>query len=319
MRRAILLSLFALTTLSAAVKIDKIAYKGWPNCYRISNGDVELIVTADVGPRIIRYGFPGGQNLFVEFPEESGQTGGEKFRLYGGHRLWIAPEDIVRSYGPDNRSVDVKVDGDVLTATAPVEKETGVQKTIQVRLAASGSEVEVRHRLTNKTIWTLEMSPWTLSMMAPGGTGVASFPPRGKHPEVLAPTNPIVMFAFTNLSDPRWKLLEKYVALKQDPGQPDPEKIGLFNPKTRAAYLLGNELFVKKYDAIAGGTYTDMQSSFEIFTNDRFLELETLGPLAKLPPDGFTEHVERWSLHKNVQIREWTDVELDRVLIPLFQ
>ena len=30
-----------------------------------------------------------------------------------------------------------------------------------------------------------------------------------------------------------------------------------------------------------------------------------------------TEHTERWTLHKNVHIREWNDAELDRVLLPL--
>ena len=37
------------------IKIGKINYRGWPNSYRMSNGEVELVVTADVGPRIIRY------------------------------------------------------------------------------------------------------------------------------------------------------------------------------------------------------------------------------------------------------------------------
>ena len=47
----------------AEVKVEKIEYKGWHNCYRVSNGEVELVVTGDVGPRIIRFGFVGGQNL----------------------------------------------------------------------------------------------------------------------------------------------------------------------------------------------------------------------------------------------------------------
>src|SRR5215469_11064337 len=54
----------------AAVKVEKVNYAGWPNCYKVSNGEVELIVTGDVGPRIIRFGFAGGQNLLKEFPEQ---------------------------------------------------------------------------------------------------------------------------------------------------------------------------------------------------------------------------------------------------------
>ena len=60
--------------IQAAVKVDKVAYKGWPNCYRVSNGEVELVVTSDVGPRVMRFGFVGGQNLFKESPEQLGAT-----------------------------------------------------------------------------------------------------------------------------------------------------------------------------------------------------------------------------------------------------
>ena len=73
-------------SLSAAVKIDKTQYRGWPNCYRISNGEVELVVTTDVGPRIIRYGFVGGQNMFKEFDEQMGEHGESSWQARGGHR-----------------------------------------------------------------------------------------------------------------------------------------------------------------------------------------------------------------------------------------
>jgi len=69
MLRTLLLVLILAASSFAAVTIEKTSYKGWPNCYRITNGTVELIVTGDVGPRIIRYAFTGGPNLFKEFPE----------------------------------------------------------------------------------------------------------------------------------------------------------------------------------------------------------------------------------------------------------
>src|SRR5260370_20442348 len=81
--------------LNAAVKVEETAYKGWPHCWRVTNGEVELIVTADVGPRIIRYGFVSGQNLFKEFPDQLGKTGEKGFQLRGGDRVWKAPRDHV--------------------------------------------------------------------------------------------------------------------------------------------------------------------------------------------------------------------------------
>ena len=86
----------------ADVNIEKTAFQGWPNCYRVSNGTVEFIATTDVGPRIISFGFTGGANLFFVREDFAGQTGGTEWKNYGGHRVWHAPEDKVRTYEPDN-------------------------------------------------------------------------------------------------------------------------------------------------------------------------------------------------------------------------
>ena len=40
-------------------RMEKVAYFNQPNCFKLSNGIVEVIVTTDIGPRIIRYGFAG--------------------------------------------------------------------------------------------------------------------------------------------------------------------------------------------------------------------------------------------------------------------
>jgi hypothetical protein len=96
-----------------------------------------------------------------------------------------------------------------------------------------------------------------------------------------------------------------------------PQKLGTFNPHTWGAYLLGSDLFIKHYAADAKKQYPDFGCSFETFTNAEFLEIETLGPITKIEPGKTLEHVERWTLHKNVKVAAWTDAELDRVVAPL--
>ncbi len=301
-------------TTSAAVRIEKIDYKGWPNSYRVSNGEIELVVTSDIGPRIMRFAFVGGQNLFKEYAEQLGKKGEKEYQLRGGHRLWVAPETLATSWALDNVPVHIEIRGDVLEATEPVEPGTGLQKQIVIRMDATGTGVEVMHRLKNTTPWVLEFAPWAMSMMAQGGTAITGFPPRGKHPEVLEATNPLVMWAYTDLSDKRWRITKKYLTLRNDPQVAEPQKIGTFNPKTWAAYLLGTELFVKQTSADPARVYPDFGCSFETFTNAEMLEMETLGPMTKVQPEKAAEHVERWSLHKNVRITEWTDAELDNAV-----
>ena len=312
------LSLFLNVSAGAAVKIEKTSYKGWPNCYRITNGEVELIVTSDIGPRIMRYGFVGDQNFFKEFTESLGKTGEPAWVLRGGHRVWAAPEDAVRTYAPDNGPIHIQITGAVLEATEPVEPLTGLEKQIVVKMSPQGTGVEVLHRIKNAGAQPLDLAVWALTMMAQGGTGIHGFPPRGKHPEVLYPTNPLVMWAFSNLADPRWHYTRKYLMLHQDPHNAEPQKLGSFNKNTWAAYSLGSELFIKRAAAADSPKgYPDFGCSFETFTNADFLEMETLGPLQHLKPGASVEHVEHWTAHKNVKLRDFTDAELDRSVLPL--
>ncbi|MCW5977615.1 MAG: hypothetical protein KIT09_06040 [Bryobacteraceae bacterium] len=316
MLKYILCALIIPMTANPAVKIEKTSYKGWPNCYRITNGEVELIVTSDIGPRIMRYAFPGGQNIFKEYEDQLGKTGEKEFQLRGGHRLWVAPEHLGTTWALDNGPVNVTAKGDFLEARQPADS-AGIEKTITVKLAPSGSAVEVRHLVRNTTAWDVEFAPWALTMMTPGGIAISGFPPRGTHPEDLLPTNPLVMWAYTDLSDKRWGFLKKYITLRQDPKISAPQKIGLFNEKTWAGYLLNGELFVKRTEAAAGKAYPDFGCSFETFTNHEMLEIETLGPLGRVASGESVEHVERWSLHKGVNVSSWTDAEVDRVILPL--
>jgi hypothetical protein len=151
----LVLSLISAFNVSAEVRVEKTEYKGWKNCYRVSNGEVELVVTADVGPRVIRFGFVGGQNLFKEYPDQLGKTGEEKFQLRGGSRVWKAPEDPVATWAPDNVPVEIIPTATGLIARAPVEPVSMLQKEIEVSMEPSGSKVTVSNRITNRSLYTL--------------------------------------------------------------------------------------------------------------------------------------------------------------------
>ncbi len=317
-RCAVLIILVCAATIArASVTVQKVEYKGWKDCYRISNGEVELIVTGDVGPRVIRYAFVGGHNIFKEFPDQLGKSGEKTFEPRGGDRVWMAPEDPIASWAPDNVPVTVQITPTGVIAREPVEPLTHLQKEIEVSLAPTGTQVTVSHRITNRGLFTIEFAPWALTQMAQGGMVISGFPPRGTHDQALAATNPLTMWAYTNLADPRWKFTRKYLTLRQDPHVSDAQKLGLFNPNTWAAYLLNGEMFVKRTTADPHATYPDFGCSFETFTNDQFLEVETLGPLAKVAPGKTVQLVEHWGLFKNVNLKAITDDELDRTILPL--
>jgi hypothetical protein len=284
-----------------SVTIKKVAYRGWKNCCRISNGIVDLIVTLDVGPRIIRFGFVGGDNELKEFDEHLGKRGGKQWRSYGGHRLWHAPEGEVRSYFPDNEPVTLEKHGNVIRLIPPVETTNGVQKEIDIILAAKQPRVEVLHRLRNVGQWPIELAPWALSVMAPGGTAIIPLPKRGTHPELLLPESTLTIWPYTHLSDPRWTWGSQYILLKQDSSPAaTPQKLGALVPDGWAAYARNGHLFLKTFPCLPGAKYVDFGCNFETFTDRAMLEVETLGPLTTLAPGQSVEHPEQWRLFDNV-------------------
>ncbi len=305
--------------MTSGIKVDKVAYKGWPNCYRLTNGEVEVIATTDVGPRIIRYSFIGGENAFKEFDEELGKSGEDTWKPRGGHRLWAAPENEALTYAADNFPVQGRSFESGVELIAPIETVTGFEKQIIIELASTGTAVTVTHSLKNKLPQTVEIAAWALTLMPPGGTGITGFPSRGTHPEMLLPTNPLVMWAFTDFSDKRWQFTKKYLLLHNDPSVSAPLKTGLFNPFTWGAYYRAGTLFIKRYKADPGKHYPDFHCSFETFTNAEVLELETLGPLTSIQQGDGVEHLEHWTLHKDVRIPSFTDEHLDKAVLPLLE
>jgi hypothetical protein len=145
-----------------AKKMERISYHGWENAYRISNAAVELIVLADVGPRVVSYRFIGGDNIFHEVAGQAGLTSGTDFALYGGHRLWVWPE-VDRTYFPDNSPVAVSQSKNSLRFTAPVENAppgSNLQKELEIQLGEVGTRVAVSHRITNRDSRPTELAPW---------------------------------------------------------------------------------------------------------------------------------------------------------------
>lgn len=291
-----------------------VTFGGWPNCIRLNNGETELIVTTDIGPRIIRFGFINGQNLFHVSPEDSGKTGGADWRNYGGHRFWMAPESLELTYYPDNDAVRYSYHGNTLILTQAKETTSGIVKEMQITLAPDKNEVTVLHRLTNQSSFTHEIAPWAISVLAAGGHAILPQEPFGTGNAFFLPARPMALWHYTKMNDPRWIWGEKYIQAIQDPALTTSQKIGILNKQGWTAYYLNGEILVKRFGFDPAASYPDYNSNNEVYINGDFLEVETLGPLKKLSPGGILEHTERWFLDK-VDL-DGTEKVLDKVIPP---
>jgi len=312
-----LIFLLAPSLPAAPVQIEKVPYAGWDNNLRLTNGTVELIITLDVGPRILRYAFVDGENVFWENPEELGGTGEEEFRLRGGHRLWHAPEVPSRTYYPDNGPVPFEQpDRSTVVLRAATEIPAHVQKEMTVSMAPENGRVTVHHRIINAGPWPIELASWALSVMAPGGLEIIPLPEKTPHPDALLPEFPLVTWSYTDLADPRLRLGTRSILVRHD--RKGPNKLGLTLTTGWAGYLRDGYLFVKSVPYAPGATYPDMGCNYETWTNENMLEMETLSPLTQLEPGASCGHTETWRLFRDVPEVE-TEADVDRVIRPLTQ
>jgi len=276
------------------------SYHGWKNCVKISNQIVDIIATTEIGPRIIYYGFSGGRNEFVEFEETLGKKGGDQWHSYGGHRLWYSPEHPIRTYYPDNDDVHFKDHTSFIRLTQKTEPDSKIQKEIDITLEDTSSMVKVIHRIYNHSLWSLELAPWALSVMAPGGVAIAPLPERKAHPEALLPVNSVSLWAYSDMSDPRWTWGREMIMLEQRPDIPTPQKAGFFSLDGWVAYANSGHLFVKTFEPEIDYLHPDFNSNIEFFTNLKMLEVETLGALVELEPETSIEFPEEWFLSDEV-------------------
>jgi len=296
------------------MNIEAIRYQGSANCYRLSNGVIELIIAADFGTRILHFGFVGEKNVFyVNDPLEAARG---KWDIYGGHRLWHAPEVDGRTNLPDNAPITIEDHGEFVRVIQPVEAGTQIVKEMDIFLHPDVPRVEIVHRLRNQGMWDATLALWALSVMRTGGMAIIPLPPRGTHPEDLLPASTLILWKYTDLSDARFRFGKRHLFIHQDVNASTPQKIGASVPNGWAAYVNDQQVFVKQFKYTEHVPYADMGSSLEIFTNSWMLESETLSPIVTIPPGKYAEHHERWTLAR-VEGAIVSDDDVDRVIRPL--
>ena len=272
------------------------AYFAGYECIQIKNEALSLWVTQAVGPRIIGLAVTGGENLLAVLPEAATVTpAGKRFHFRGGHRLWYAPEDAERTYAPDDAPVKVTaVSPHKLTFTPPPESLTGIQKQITITLPDESATVFVDHMLTNGSDAPIELAPWAITQLRPGGIGIL---PLSQVDTGLLPNRRLALWPYTPINSPHLKWSDQYIFV-QAAMQTGKLKIGWENRAGWLGYWLGGTLFVKQAAYVDGADYYDFGSSSECFCEPHFLELETIAPRTTLAPNASVVHREVWRLYE---------------------
>ncbi|MCA1900556.1 MAG: hypothetical protein LDL50_07620 [Chloroflexi bacterium] len=266
-------------------------------CLTLENQNLKLLISQSAGPRILSLRFKESENLLAELPDAMLDCPGSgKLHLYGGHRLWHAPEEPSRTYQPDDSPVEVAQFENGYLLTQNVEAKTGLQKSMRIQLAENAPQVIITHQLTNHGLWNVTCAPWAITQLKTGG--VAILPQTCEDTGVL-PNRSLVLWHYTDPSLPNLHWGKNYILFRASVDSPF--KVGYPNPRGWLAYWRNGILFVKRAKYEAHSAYFDFGSSSECYCNERFIELETLAPIAILEPGASAAHVETWELYEHIE------------------
>jgi hypothetical protein len=251
--------------------------------------------------RIVRFSPQGKPNLFADLGLSPIETEYGNFYFRGGHRLWHAPEAMPRTYIPDNEGATVHDIPNGIRIEMPAETWTHIAKAIEIELVDTTPQVILRHEIRNDGAWAVELAPWALTMLRLGGVAILPQPQEKVDDAGLLANRRLMLWPYTKVDDPRLTLRDDFILIHATPSLP-PVKVGYFNPHGWMAYWLDGVLFVKRHEPLVGAAYPDDGCNAESYCNDQFIELESLGPLAKIVPGQTIVHTELWEIYENLDV-----------------
>ncbi len=302
------------------------SFKDYGKVVSISNGIIEAYITVDIGPRIIHFGYVGGQNIMYadrsalgsktnkEFTDFFGKD--KKWENLGGHRIWTSPEAYPQTYYPDDCKVEYEKTDCGVVFTPKAEAENGVAKQLEIKMNKDTADMQVTMRVKNISKKSIEFAIWGLSVSNQGGTLII---PMNDNDTGLLSNRIVSVWPYTDMSDNRIYWGKKYVTLHQDTNATSPIKLGFDLNKGTVYYVLGDDIFRKSYATYhPTSKYPDGGCSFETYTNNLFIEVESLGELKEVKPNETSEHTENWSLCKKpCEVDFKNDNSIDNLLSKL--
>lgn len=281
-----------------------VKFNEFGNCLKISDGISEALVTIDFGPRIIRYGFIGKENVLCDtLHKNEVPLSGKEFdefyykgacwNNYGGHRLWISPESLPETYYPDKDEVSYELIENGAIFTPKAQTKNGVQHQIEIRY--ENNDLVVSHKVTNISELDKKFAVWALSVSALNGIEIIPF---NTNDTGLLHNRQISIWPYTDLRDERIYFGHKYATITQK-NLPENLKLGFNLNKGEVYYVVNNTTFKVSFDVNPNGIYPDNNVCFETYSCKDFTEIETLSELKTVKSGDSITHNEKWSLFEN--------------------
>ena len=267
----------------------------------IHNQYLRLEFLAEAGPRLVRLSLADSDdNLLAELPGFKVPTVYGDYYFRGGHRLWHAPEASPRTYVRDDSGLIVEETPHGVRLTGPVEAITGLRKSIEIHLQPDRPALTLTHQLHSTNVWPIELAPWAITQLQLGGIAVLP-QPSAVGADTLLPNRRFALWPYASWRDARLHLRDDFSLFHARPALP-PFKIGYRNTHGWLGYWRAGIFFCKRFDLPTTDVYPDFGCNAELYCNDEFIELETLGPLQQLQPGATVTHTETWDIQRGLDL-----------------
>lgn len=287
------------------MEVKEINYRNFGNCVQISNGIIDVVVTIEYGPRIIRFGFCGKENIFYEDTDRKlkfslinadGEKASKKgaYFCYGGHRLLLGTENPASTMNLDNDPVVYSLLPGCVRFLQPKQKKTGLQAGIEIVMGEDASDIMVVHTAKNCSRETRECSLWPVTMV--DGSGTVVLPQNTGTADSLHPNRVLTFWPGTDIRDKRLFFGTRYLTVFRESDCESPLKIGCNNVLGWMAFVGKHYTFMKQFVHNPQAVYPDFGSSCELRVQDDFTEMQTLSPFYRIEPGQGIKYVENLSL-----------------------
>lgn len=254
------------------MKVSVEKWKNWNAVKCIAGGNV-LIAGISAGPRILSFSCDGGENILYEDHTDF-KVG--NWRMYGGHRFTLAPENE-DSYYPDNEPCEIRVDNSMLHISAK-RRLNGLALSMVIS-EAPGEGFYIDHILLNGGSNDWVGALWAITCIPRSHVVVGS-----------CETKKINFWTGTDSS--KWKQAEGKMKVEDGDFR---GKAGWYSatPELNATGEQG-AFTISSPGISTPELCVDNNSNVEIFVCANWTELETLSQKFLVTPGGSVSHRQHW-------------------------
>lgn len=278
--------------------LSQIDYHGWKNCYRLASSSLEAIVVPAIG-RIMQLRRTGDEaGVFWEnraLDGQMAQANSGTWANFGGDKCWPAPQSewprvLGHDWPPpaafDASPLEASATETGLLLKSPVDAAWGVRAVRHIELDSDAPVMRVRTEFRKAMGKPVRVGIWTIAQFS-DPLCVA----------IEVPQNSRFAGGFTHLSKPDPEGLA--VSGRVLTFVRHPSKFVKIGSDAAEVVWVGLSSVVRMQSEFIAGEYPDGGCRVEVYTNpgeQKYVELETLGPLVNLEAGQIIEHTTTYTV-----------------------